>query len=130
MLAAAREQEEHEWIATTAYYARYFSAYAVLQRCGITSKIHDCTIAVISLMAAAGIVEERHHQELEEAKHARIDTQYYLPRPKDEERMVREATKAHAFVLDMEEAASKLREASIRRIRERAGLTEGKPASR
>ncbi len=38
MLDSAIEKEEVEWISTTAYYARYFSFYALLQKIGIKSK--------------------------------------------------------------------------------------------
>jgi hypothetical protein len=35
MLSSAIQKDEIDWIATTAYYARYFSFYALLQKCGI-----------------------------------------------------------------------------------------------
>ncbi len=44
MLESATEKDEIDWIFTTAYYARYFAFYALLQKCGIKSEIHDCTI--------------------------------------------------------------------------------------
>lgn len=43
MLSSAAEKDEVDWIATTAYYASYFAFYALLQKCGIKSEIHDCT---------------------------------------------------------------------------------------
>jgi len=46
MLTSAIEQNEVDWIATTAYYARYFAFYGLLQKCGIKSEIHDCTLSL------------------------------------------------------------------------------------
>ncbi|MBU0461156.1 MAG: hypothetical protein KJ574_01080, partial [Nanoarchaeota archaeon] len=50
MLDAAIERDEDDWIATTAYYARYFSLYALFRKCGIKSEIHDCTIAAMRFL--------------------------------------------------------------------------------
>ncbi len=51
MLKAAVENEENEWIATTAYYAMYFSSYAILVKSGVKSEIHDCTIKLLKLFS-------------------------------------------------------------------------------
>ena len=53
---AALEIGEPDWITTTAYYARYFALYALLMKIGIKSEIHDCTIAVATLLAEKGIL--------------------------------------------------------------------------
>ena len=50
MLESATEKDEIDWISTTAYYARYFAFYALLQKCGIKSEIHDCTISLMSFL--------------------------------------------------------------------------------
>ena len=39
-----------DWAVDTAYYARYQAVYALLQKCGIKSEIHDCSIALFHLL--------------------------------------------------------------------------------
>ena len=41
MLASAIEKNEIDWVATTAYYARYFVVYALLQKCGIKREFNE-----------------------------------------------------------------------------------------
>ena len=43
-MTATLQIKETEWIATTAYYARYFALYGLLMKIGVKSEIHDCTI--------------------------------------------------------------------------------------
>jgi len=43
-MTAALKIQETDWIATTAYYARYFALYSLLVKIGVKSEIHDCTI--------------------------------------------------------------------------------------
>ncbi|MGM5488712.1 MAG: HEPN domain-containing protein [Nanobdellota archaeon] len=47
MLTSAIEKKEYEWMASTAYYARYFAVYALMMKCGIQSEIHDCTLHIV-----------------------------------------------------------------------------------
>jgi uncharacterized protein (UPF0332 family) len=47
---ATLQIKEIDWIATTAYYARYFALYALLMKIGIKSEIHDCSIAIARLL--------------------------------------------------------------------------------
>ncbi len=120
MLTAAIEKEEVDWIATTAYYARYFSLYALLQRCGIKSEIHDCTISLMHfLLVEEDIVEEKAYAELLSAKELRIDTQYYVTEQIDIEKLGRDASTARSFVLKMEETVENLTENQIQEIRQK-----------
>ena len=38
------------WSATMKYYFEYFTVYALLVKIGITSEIHDCTIALCDFL--------------------------------------------------------------------------------
>ena len=79
MLTSANEKEEVDWIATTAYYARYFAFYGLLQKCGIKSEIHDCTISLMHFLFVEGKLIEKHfYTELQLAKDLREDMQYYV----------------------------------------------------
>jgi len=72
------------WLATTKYYCRYFSIYALLQKIGIKCEIHDCTIEVATLLDKIKIIPEGYSSKLEDDKEMRIDNQYYLKnRPVD-----------------------------------------------
>jgi len=75
---AALQINEVEWTVTTAYYARYFSLYALLMKLGIKSEIHDCSIAVAKLLARNKILTETLVNDISEAKEARVGVQYYV----------------------------------------------------
>ena len=120
MLGAAIEKEEEEWAATIAYYARYYAVYALFEKCGIISEIHDCTIAAFSyLFADEGIVPSSLHDELIGSKESRIDAQYYVKDELDKTRLCKDAEKARAFVLAIEEVLDRINEDTIEKIRSR-----------
>jgi len=66
------------WLATTKYYCEYFSVYALLQRIGITTEIHDCTIELSKMLEEMNIISKGYARQLESDKELRIDNQYYL----------------------------------------------------
>ena len=66
------------WLATTKYYAEYFAVYALLQKIGISSEIHDCTIEVCKMLEEMKIIPLGYSQILENDKDLRVDNQYYL----------------------------------------------------
>jgi len=66
------------WLATTKYYCEYFAFTAVLMKLGIRSEIHECTIALCSMLESEGIIRAGTSTTLEEDKELRIDNQYYL----------------------------------------------------
>lgn len=82
-LAYAKEAEaslqnsqavEGIWKTVISYYACYHAFYALLMDCGIQSEIHDCTIALMPLLGFTA----KDHDFMEQLKHDRIRTQYYL----------------------------------------------------
>ena len=120
MLNAAIEKEEIDWIATTAYYARYFAFYAILQKCGITSEIHDCTLSLFhTLLVEEKLIEERLYTEFEAAKELRVNAQYYVTEELDKEQLKNDAKTASNFVLNMEELNEKITEKHITTLRTR-----------
>jgi uncharacterized protein (UPF0332 family) len=66
-----------KWKIITSYYACYNAVYALLMKAGITSEIHDCTIALMGLF---GFSDSDVHF-LSELKDNRINVQYYLKEP-------------------------------------------------
>lgn len=120
MLDSAIEKDEIDWIATTAYYSRYFSLYAILQKCGIKSEIHDCTISLLHvLFVEERIIEEQLYAELLLAKELRVDTQYYVTEQIDKEKLKTDSATARNFVLRMEEVIEQITEIQIEKMRQK-----------
>tara|TARA_Y100000310_G_scaffold78020_1_gene74607 strand:- start:16047 stop:16535 length:489 start_codon:yes stop_codon:yes gene_type:complete len=119
MLSAATEKDEIDWVATTAYYARYFSLYGLLQKCGIKSEIHDCTVTLLKFIFVDEFVSEELYQELQLAKQLRVDTQYYVADELDTMKLKKDADTARQFVLKMEEVIDNLSPAQIEEIRKK-----------
>ncbi|MBU1973964.1 MAG: HEPN domain-containing protein [Nanoarchaeota archaeon] len=120
MLESATEKEEIDWISTTAYYARYFAFYALLQKSGIKSEIHDCTISLMNfLFVDEKIIEKHFYDELQLAKELRVDTQYYLAEEIDLNKLKKDSKTARSFVLRMEEVIENISEEQIKTIRDK-----------
>jgi len=118
MLASAVEKDEVDWIATTAYYARYFAFYALLQKCGIKSENHDCTVSLMHfLLVDEGMTEQGCYEDLLMAKELRVDTQYYVPEELDRQKLETGSKKAGTFVLEMERIIDMLTRDKIERLR-------------
>lgn len=120
MLNFAIEKHEADWIATTAYYSRYFALYALLQKCGIKSEIHDCTISAMQLLfVEENIIDEYFYNELCLAKELRIDVQYYVTKELDKEKLKTDSETARNFVLKMEEVIESLTEEQVNLVRDK-----------
>ena len=120
MLSSATEKNEIDWVATTAYYARYFAFYALLQKCGIKSEIHDCTISLMHfLFVEDKLINEHFYNELLSAKQLRIDTQYYATEELNKEKLKTDSETARNFVLKMEEVIENLGEEQINSLRKK-----------
>ncbi|MFT4309458.1 MAG: HEPN domain-containing protein [Candidatus Woesearchaeota archaeon] len=120
MLESAIEKNEIEWISTTAYYARYFAVYAMLQKCGIRSEIHDCTISLLQLLfVEEKIIETQYYNEMKRSKELRIEIQYYTSEKADIKSIKKDSLKATNFVLKIEEIIEKLNDSLIGLIRQK-----------
>jgi len=120
MLESANEKDEIDWISTTAYYARYFAFYALLQKCGIKSEIHDCTISLMQfLFVEEKLIEGHFYNELQSAKELRVDTQYYVTQEIDLGKLKKDSDTAKSFVLKMEEVIENLTENNIGLMRDK-----------
>ena len=118
MLTSATKQDEVDWIATTAYYARYFAFYGLLQKCGIKSEIHDCTLSLMRfLFVEEELLQECFYVELKQAKDLREDMQYYVTEERDYDKLKRDAETARSFVLKMEEIADTITKEQINQLR-------------
>ncbi len=108
-----------DWAMIAAYYARYDAAYALLMHVGIKSEIHECTISLLrEIFTVQGIVTLAHCEELERAKQARIDAQYYVKTPVMLSECQTALKEAREFVLAMEAALERLTQNIIDNIRQ------------
>jgi len=118
ILNSALEKDEVDWIATTAYYARYFALYALLQKCGIKSEIHDCTISLMKyLFVDENIIADNFHNELKLAKELRVDVQYYVAEELDKDKLKTDSETARNFVLKMEEVIENITKEQVELVR-------------
>lgn len=106
-----------DWRIITAYYGCYNALYGVLQKVGIKSEIHECSIELM------GLFEQFHLEDyrmLKLLKDNRINVQYYLKPPKPvEERTV------IAFVEKCRIISDSINKADIESIREKISHLTG-----
>jgi uncharacterized protein (UPF0332 family) len=101
-MTAALKIRETDWIAATAYYARYFALYSLLMKIGVKSEIHDCTIRMGRYLSENGILNKNLIEDIEKAKQTRVDMQYYVAREFSVREIKNNAESARKFVLDVE----------------------------
>ncbi len=96
-----------DWAVDAAYYARYQAVYALLQKCGIKSEIHDCSIALLRPLFGNRL-DKRYISELETAKEQRKNMTYYTDRMMPEDKIRENIRTAPDFVLKLESIISEL----------------------
>ena len=97
------------WKVITAYYACYDILYALLMKCGIKCKIHDCSISLMQLLNFS----EKETLFIEELKDDRINVQYYL-----KEITLKNENQVKEFVLNTEEKILQITNAQIQQLRD------------
>lgn len=115
-LLSMRETSIKDWKISTAYYAIYFSLYAILNRIGVKCEIHTCTIEFANFFLKDYFSEDE-IEFLRDSMSARIDSQYYTDRKiKDDlfEKMVYETPR---FLIKCKEIINKINEKKIKEIR-------------
>ncbi len=118
MLDSALGKGEMEWVAATAYYAKYFALYAILTKCGISCEIHDCTLlAMRTLFVERGKLDASLYEDILDSKDLRIDLQYYAHKGLDRGRVMRRARSAPRVVLALRAFSERLTAAEIRDVR-------------
>ena len=117
-LKAVRSLEDNtEWQISSAYYAMYFSLYAILMKIGIKCEIHSCTLEIMKQVLSKYFTKEDISL-LEKSLTTRVDVQYYVDRIIDitiKNQMIREASSFH---LKCKEIISKINQTEINNIRE------------
>jgi len=106
-----------EWKITTAYYASYFSLYAILMKLGIKCEIHSCTIEFAKQFLNTFFKSED-LDFLEESFKTRIDTQYYVNRDVPDKKYSDMLKGTPAFHIKCKQILNKLTEKDVNRIRD------------
>lgn len=107
-----------EWKIATAYYASYFSVYAILQKMGIKSEIHTCTIEFARVFLKEFFSEEE-LEFLESSFIARRDSQYYINREVPDNSYKEMLEKTPPFLIKCKSVLSKINEKKIKEIRDK-----------
>ncbi len=117
-MTAALKIRETDWIAATAYYARYFALYSLLMKIGVKSEIHECTIRMGGYLSENGILNKNLIDDIEKAKQTRVDMQYYVVKEFRVKEIKENMEAARKFVLDVEKETMGLTTNQIENIRQ------------
>ena len=71
------EEDDMLWASVTAYYCAYYSLYAFLQKTGIKSENHSCSIEMFRYLTNRNDLVE----DINRFRESRISSQYYLNTP-------------------------------------------------
>ena len=114
-----------DWRITTAYYAMYFSLYAVLTRLGIRCENHSCTILLMERLLS-NYFTPAEVTLVERARGARVDAQYYISREVPDplcEELIRAAPR---FLVKCAAIVSAMNERTVGTLRKRLMEALGK----
>lgn len=78
-LETMRLAKSRDWKISTAYYALYFSLYAILMKIGVKCEIHSCTLEFMKRFLSE-YFSSQERRLMEDSLKARIDAQYYINR--------------------------------------------------
>ena len=110
-------KENIEWEIPSAYYAMYFSLYALLMKLGVKSEIHSCTIEFTKTYLKDHFTREE-IELLSESREARIDAQYYVGREIDKTTHTKIINTAPDFMIKCKNTLPKIKDPEVTRIRE------------
>lgn len=106
------EEEDFVWASVRIYYCAYYSLYAFLQRIGIKSENHDCSIELVN-----NLVNEDIKDKMELFKKCRIDAQYYL-KVGQKEKLLKFYSEVKKFYLEFKKLIEDLDDDKIKNILE------------
>lgn len=115
-LESMRINRIRDWKISTAYYAMYFSLYAVLMKIGVKCEIHSCTIEFAKNLLK-DYFEEQEVEFLADSLKARVDAQYYVNREVPDKQFEEMVKKAPLFLIKCKGIILKLTEQKINEIR-------------
>lgn len=99
------------WASVRIYYSAYYSLYSFLQRIGVKSENHDCSIGLTKKLLDMPFINR-----IDSFKKARIDSQYYLKTGKKEE-LFNAYKETKEFYLQFRELIKNLSDEDVQRFR-------------
>ena len=117
-LQVMRTVSIRDWKVTAAYYAMYFSLYAILMRIGVKCEIHLCTLLFMKTYLSDHF-NDNECSFLKQAMSARIDSQYYVGRTLDYELYDQLLRRPPGFIAKCKSVLLHLTERDILDIRKR-----------
>lgn len=115
-LETMRTAQIIDWKIATAYYAMYFSLYALLMRIGIRCEIHSCTIEFAKSFLKE-YFNEKEIDFLKDSLKARIDAQYYVNMQISKKQYKEIMAKAPGFFVKCKIILQELKEKNTEEIR-------------
>jgi uncharacterized protein (UPF0332 family) len=67
------DEDDLVWASVRIYYSAYYSLYSFLQKIGVSSENHECSISLVK-----ELLKEEFIGDIDRFKSNRIDSQYYL----------------------------------------------------
>ncbi len=114
------EENDFVWASVRIYYCAYYSLYSFLQRIGVKSENHDCSIELVKELLNKGFIGE-----IVSFKKGRIDSQYYL-KTGQKEKLSGFYLKVKNFYLDFREIVESLTDEDIKDFRDKIDKLKGK----
>jgi|SRR3989344_6982112 len=115
-LESIRTETAKEWKIAKAYYAMYFSLYAIMMRLGIKCENHTCSILFMKeILSEFFNLDE--YKFLKESMKARIDSQYYTDRNVSNDFYNSMLKQAPVFLMKCKSVGLSLNEKKIQEIR-------------
>lgn len=118
LLAMKKLKGNTDWEITSAYYAQYFSVYALFQKIGLKSEIHSCTLELMKIYLKNYFSLDELNLIIKSQK-SRIDLQYYSQRNISEKLHLEILKNTPLFLIKSKEIATLLNEREIKLIRGR-----------
>ncbi len=107
------DEEDFVWASVRIYYCAYYSLYSFLQRIGIKSENHDCSIEF-----ADKLIKKNVKERMEFFKKCRIDAQYYL-KVGQREKLLKFYLEVKDFYLEFKNLVENLEDDEIKSLRDK-----------
>ncbi|MBN1377592.1 HEPN domain-containing protein [Candidatus Woesearchaeota archaeon] len=101
------EENDLVWASVRIYYCAYYSLYSFLQRIGIKSENHEC-----SIMLVKKLLKEKFIDRIDSFKDNRVDSQYYL-KTGNKDKLLSLYKKVKEFYLNFKEIVTNIKEEDI-----------------
>lgn len=110
------DEEDFVWASVRIYYCAYYSLYSFLQRIGIKSENHDCSIELVNKLVKKSVKKK-----MELFKKCRIDAQYYL-KVGQKEKLLEFYSEVRDFYLEFKDLVENLNNKEINDYNKKFGF--------